>query len=108
LKPLFFSEKSQPCLIKDYDVIGFDVDNGLVKYDEHKLTELICRGHFNELMAGFDGAYPEEVSWLTVSRHIGVCLNNAVWDIDTGAILMLGEGRKIMHAVLGLEIMTEV
>lgn len=30
-------------------------------------------------------------------------LNNAVWDIEKGTILKLGEGKEIMHAVLGFD-----
>ena len=36
-----------------------------------------------------------------------MCLNNAVWDINSGVILKLAEGKQISHAVYGLESLSE-
>jgi hypothetical protein len=40
-------------------------------------------------------------------KHLGVCLNNAVWDIDNGNVLRLGEGKVITHAIRGFKTLTQ-
>ena len=38
--------------------------------------------------------------------HLSLALNCAVWDIQTGNVLKLGEGRVITHAIHGLKPLT--
>ena len=39
IKSHFWNEKTKPDLLKDYDVIGFDVDNCIAKYNVKKYSE---------------------------------------------------------------------
>ena len=49
IKEFFFAEKRMPDLILDYDVIGFDVDHTLVKYNVVEFAKLICRSFFEDM-----------------------------------------------------------
>lgn len=79
LKAYFFTGKSPPNLLTDYDVIGFNLDHTLVKYNVKPMTELLVRCYLEELVS--KKKYPKEVLNFDYERNLGVCLNNAVWDI---------------------------
>lgn len=98
LKPYFFTEKSQPDLLKDYDVIGFDVEHCLVKFKVDTLCRHIVKGLNEELN---ELGYP--AMEFEFSKHWGLFSNNATWDIEHGTILKLDENKKIMHAVRGYQ-----
>ncbi len=42
IKQYFFTNKSMPNLIKDYDVLGFDADHCIVKYNVKNLMTHVC------------------------------------------------------------------
>jgi len=43
LKKHFFKDVVAPNLITDYDVLGFDIDNCMVKYKVRELTVMLIR-----------------------------------------------------------------
>ena len=47
--------------------------------------------------------YPEGIKMFNYKKHLGVCLNNAVWDIDNGIVMRLGEGKIVTHAIRGFK-----
>ena len=89
-----------PNLLKDYDVIGFDADHCLVKYDIVELTRLIVDTHLKKLVKEFEG-YPEEICNFDYQKNSGTVLNNCIWDIEHGIVLKLGQGKVITDAVSG-------
>ena len=95
-----------PDLIKDYDAIGFDTENCLIKYNVEEMIKVIVYDLLDAFHKHLDG-YPIEIISLDFSKHKGLCMNHAVWDIANGAILKLVEGRQITHAVHGLEVMSK-
>ncbi len=42
LKPFFLKNKEPPNILEDYDAVGFDVNNCLVKYDVHELIRFLA------------------------------------------------------------------
>ena len=59
---LFETEPSMPCLLTEYDVVGFDADQGLVKYNVPNMTKLLIEVFTSELVEGL--GYPSEVAQL--------------------------------------------
>ena len=107
LKPYFFLGKKQPDLLREYDVIGFDVNHCLVKYNEQKLIKQIVKGHLSELVEC--QLYPEQTTAYDYEKQLGFqnyWLSNAVWDIENGTILKLGDNMEVTHAILGFEKLT--
>ena len=98
LKPFIFSDKVAPNLAADYDVIGFDADHCLVKYNIPRLSSMINRCFAKDLTANF--GYPPEISQIP-DELIGISLNNAVWDIENRTLLKLGEGKVVLRACKG-------
>ena len=90
VKQEFFSDKQMPNLMRDYDVIGFDVSHTFVKYNIDFFVRHIVEGFLKDLHENF--GYPEDILDFNYSQNLGTCLNCAVWDIDNGTILKLGEG----------------
>ena len=45
--------------------------------------------------------YPEEIKQVP-EAYAGISLNNAVWDIENGTLLKLGEGKLIVQAIRGV------
>jgi hypothetical protein len=78
-----------PNLNEDYDVIGFDADHCLVKYDIVELTKLIVDTHLKRLTEDYEG-YPKEICNFDYAKNSGTVLNNATWDIQNGNVLKLG------------------
>jgi hypothetical protein len=39
-------------------------------------------------------------------KNLGVCLSNAVWDIENGTILKLTEGKYVSHAIRGFTVLS--
>ena len=103
LKPYFFAGSKPVSLLADYDVIGFDIDNCLVKFNKEKYTICAVKAILAELHRQFPAYYPAEVLDFDYSKNLDVFLNNAVWDVEHGTILKLGEGKVITHAIRGFE-----
>ena len=95
MKQYFFTGVKPPDFLNDYDVLGFDVDHTMVKYNVVELTKHIIKVHLSFL---YDAGYPKDVLNFDYDK-INVYLNNAVWDIKRGIILKLGEGCEVTHAV---------
>ena len=68
-----------PDLLLDYDVIGFDADHSLVKYDVVEFAKLVTRSFLEDMHAIY--GYPKEITEFDYENNLGTHLNNAVWDI---------------------------
>jgi hypothetical protein len=84
--------------LNDYDVLGFDADHCLVKYNTQALTELIVNSFLSDLTNRF--GYPK-VKFDFENGIESLMLNSVVWDIQNGTLLTLVEGKKITSAVCG-------
>ena len=104
LKDLFFPGVSKPDLVEEYDVLGFDADHCIVKYNIEPLCRLMMKGMSADLveMAG----YPPELMELS-DDLIGMSINNSVWDIENNTILELGEGKVVTNAYKGTRKLTD-
>ena len=93
-----------PNFSSDYDVLGFDADHCLVKYNIPKLATLLTEitgKDLHEVMG-----YPEQIRNTPESLH-GLSLNNVVWDIEHRNLLKLGEGKLIVRACKGSRKLTQ-
>jgi len=100
VKQYFFTGVDPPNLLSDYDVLGFDADHCIVKYNVRELMELVVKAHALDMHKN-DG-YPVELTHIT-DAQIDICLNNAVWDIEKGNMLKLAEGKEVIRAWNGFE-----
>ena len=91
----------------DYDVIGFDVDNTIVKYNLAEVSKLIIQTYLTDLHDNFKG-YPKETTDFDFDNHHSLQLNNAVWDIENGNILKLAENKLVVAAVKGFDKLTQI
>ena len=98
LKQHFFAGRSPPNLAADYDVLGFDADHCLVKYNIPKLTEFLARATNKDLVEIL--GYPEEIKQIPESLFT-MSLNNCVWDIEHRTLLKLGENKLVVRAFKG-------
>ena len=103
MKQYFFEGKKAPDLLKEYDVIGFEADHCLVKYNVDEVAKLAVGAYLKGLHEKFPEYYPEEVCNFDYEKNMGVFLNNAIWDIKHGCLLKLDEIRRVIHAVRGFE-----
>jgi hypothetical protein len=88
----------------EYDAIGFDVDHCLAKFNVEEVSKLLIKGHLDELKEKFNGyKYMKEFDW---KEKIYLFVNCAVWDIDTGVVLTLGENKEITHAIKGFNVLS--
>ena len=103
LKKFFFAGRQAPDLLKQYDVIGFTVENCLVKYNIVDLTATIVR----DLLDKFHKkGYHERVKFFDYRKHLSLALNGGVWDIKHGTIIRLAEGCVVTHAIRGYNKLT--
>ena len=98
LKKFFFSTKAPPNLLQEYDVLGFDADHCLVKYNVVNLSQLMTKALCEDLISKYD--YPNELLDIPLEAH-GIGLNNAVWDIENNLIVSLVEGKVVSRAYRG-------
>ena len=101
LKQMYFPNKSPPDLIKDYDAIGFSIDSCFVEYHEKELICHVIRSLLTSLHE--DCHYPKEVLQFDYDKDLKFFLNNAIWDIQRGTVLKVGENGKITHGVHGYD-----
>ena len=59
IKAHFFQDKQPPNLISDYDVIGFDADHCVVKYNVKELVSYLIRSELEDFV---EMGYPEEIT----------------------------------------------
>ena len=93
-----------PNFATDYDVLGFDADHCLVKYNIPQLAALMSRLTSADLHERL--GYPEEIRNVPDSIH-GMSLNNTVWDIQNRLLLKLGEGKVVVQANRGTTKLTQ-
>ena len=84
-------------MVSEYDVIGFEANHCLVKYKEEALTRHSVKVLLEELVDNF--GYPKEILDFDYEKNLGLRLNNAVWDLDNGAMLKIGQGHSVLNAV---------
>ena len=105
LKSLFFTQSTPPNLLSDYDVIGFDADHCIVKYNVRELMAFIIRFELDCFVEEL--GYPEEIKTLSGGMEpedeVELCYNGAVFDIERGLILKLGEGKEVIRAKKGFQ-----
>jgi hypothetical protein len=49
-----------PDLVKDYDVIGFDMDSSIISYNTLEMVKLLVQSYLKSLHQDVEG-YPQEV-----------------------------------------------
>lgn len=89
VKEHFFKDREMPNLLKDYDVIGFDADHCVVKYEVKELVRFLVE---EELKDFVEMGYPEQITEFNLEEEIEVCLNGSIFDIENGLIIKLTEG----------------
>ena len=94
MQGVFFEGIIQPDLLKDYDVMGFDADHCLVRYNSVELTKTFVKLTLEDLVNNYKD-YPQELLEFDFEKNKNVCNNNAVWDIHNGIILKIAEGGEI-------------
>ena len=104
LKPYFFKGKNAPNLLSDYDVIGFDADHTLIKYNVEPLTRTLIQAYLKHLHESF--GYPKEILDFDYDFNMNVCFTNCIWDVEHGTILKLSEDKIVQHAIHGFEKLT--
>ncbi len=83
-------------------MIGFELDHCLVKYYNASLIKHLIKGHLKELYEEFDSYKKiEGVLDFDYDNYSKYYMNHAVWDLETGNILKLAHGKKIVKAVHG-------
>lgn len=98
MKDLYFPGVKKPDLSKEYDVVGFDADHCIVKYNIEALSRLMLLGLGEDMVE--NGGYPVEISQLD-DNLLGFVLNNSVWDIENNTLLELLDGKVISTAFKG-------
>jgi len=84
LKELFFPGVDPPDIVEDYNVLGFDADHCLVKYNIANLSALMTKALCSDLIEKH--GYPAELANVPADAH-SIGLNNSVWDIENNLIL---------------------
>lgn len=103
----FFDVKTttMPNLAKDYDVIGFDVDLCLGKYNVMRLVEHTINAQTAFMIEKL--GYPAELKSNLPQNYLDYACNSLVWDISNDLILKLGSGKKILKAMRAFENISE-
>ena len=92
MKHYYFAKKELPNVL-EYDAIGFDLESTIVKFNMPELTK---HAIFEILEKLYDTkSYPYDTRDFEYDDHIDLTLQNAVWDIDHGTVLKLGEGKIV-------------
>ena len=100
---ILFANKSPPNLTTDYDVLGFDADHCLVKYNIPNLATLLSEITSKDLHEQLN--YPQQIRDVPEALN-AISLNNTVWDIEHRMLLKLGEGKLVVQANKGSTKMT--
>lgn len=103
VKKHFFTDQAPPNYTKDYDAIGFDADHCFVKYRIREFHSMLTQIELEDMHTEL--GYPPEImdfDWSLDSELLSICLNYAVWDIERGYLIKLGEENKILAAMRGL------
>lgn len=79
-----------PNLLKDYDVLGFDADHCLVKYNVQPIVEMLIDLELDDFI---EMGYPKNIrDYFNIENAIQMCLNGSIFDIDNGLVVKLAEG----------------
>lgn len=106
IKNYFFSDVTKPDLLRDYDVLGFDADHCLVKYNVRETVKLLVRSELQELVD--HASYPDALLSIDLDDEttLDMCMNGAVFDVDHGLVLKLVEGKEVVRAMKGFRVLT--
>ncbi|CDW90182.1 UNKNOWN [Stylonychia lemnae] len=88
-----------PNLLTDYDVLGFDADHCVVKYNTTPLVEMLVESELDELI---EMGYPKAIkNFFFQESPLEMCVNGAIYDIDNGLVVKLVEGQEVARAMRG-------
>lgn len=90
----------EPPNLADYDVVGFDADHCIVKYNLPALTRHMTAGAAHDFVERFD--YPPEFCDFK-EEEFDFPMNGLVIDKERGVFLKLGENHEILRAYYGYE-----
>ena len=92
-----------PNFTEDYDAIGFDIDNCLVKYNIKAITRALVECDLRDLHE--NAGWPKEIMDFNLddseTSDLFACLIYSCLDTDKGIILKLGEDREVLSAFKG-------
>ena len=71
--------------MNEYDAICFDAINGVAKFKNTEMISLIVETYLAELKESFK--YHPMIESFDFHNNLGVCFNNAVWDIQNQTVL---------------------
>lgn len=92
VKKLFFKTKQAPNLLTDYDVVGFDADHCLVKYNVHSLQRMVNEVTVKDLHE--DSGWPKEILDLPEDA-LKYAMNCTTFDIQKGNFLKICTDKQI-------------
>ena len=92
-------------MVGEYDIIGFDLENCLIKFDNQALTRLLIEISLQELVNSYN--YPTKILEFDYDEYLPLCLNNSVCDLQYGTVLKLAEKKQIFHAMHGYQKLTD-
>ena len=96
VKELFYPDKQMPSM-SNYNVIGFDADHCLVKYNLPALMTHIATILAEDL---HECDYPQQIlDW--DRSDLEFCMNNTVFDVVRGNLLKLVENKVVCKAYHG-------
>lgn len=72
------------------------------------MTVLVASGYLEELHNKWPEFYPEQIKQFDWNNNLSVVMNYAVWDIKHGTLLKLSKGRRVTHAIRGLEKLSDL
>jgi hypothetical protein len=102
-KALFFGHKSPPCMNKDFDILGFNVES-IVKWNVLPMRKLFVEVFLAQLNQKY--SYPKAITFFDYKRNLNMPLRNIVWDVEHGLLIKLCGGklhgqRQVTHAISG-------
>jgi hypothetical protein len=86
-------------LVKDYNTIGFNADNSILRFKSDEVVKLGVNVIINDLNRNFKGY--EFLDEIDFDKNLGTFSKGVVWDIYNGLILKLGENKQIIGALFG-------
>ena len=106
VKQHFFQDILPPNLYKDYDVIGFDADHCIVKYNVAEIVKFLVEIELEDFLSY---GYPKEITDFTYDEEgqIQVCLNGSIFDIENGLVIKMAEGQEVIRAMRGFKILNK-
>ena len=84
----------------EFDVIGFDIDHTLVRYNVANLARIIEKWCMKTLMKDCEG-YPDNLLEYCEDNSIDIALNGAILDYNNDIFIKLSEDCRIMRAFWG-------